>query len=141
MDFYDTPINPERRKRNHIRQLEAPGYKVTIEPVAACLPRNLTRLAALRRVLPPARLLSDFRIRLSAAPAAGNSGLNAVRPAMTWQAAPAKSPLIRAYAGEAGWSSGCSWLRCNTARRLVRHPQPVSGQRSRSQAHCRSAGR
>ena len=34
-DFYDTRINPERRKRNHIRQLEALGYKVTLEPAAA----------------------------------------------------------------------------------------------------------
>ena len=33
-DFYDTRINPERRKRNHIRQLEALGYKVTHEPAA-----------------------------------------------------------------------------------------------------------
>ena len=33
-DFYDTPINPERRKRNHIRQLETLGYKVTLEPAA-----------------------------------------------------------------------------------------------------------
>jgi transposase len=32
--FYDTRINPERRKRNHIRQLEALGYKVTLEPAA-----------------------------------------------------------------------------------------------------------
>jgi transposase len=30
--FYDTRINAERRKRNHIRQLEALGYKVTLEP-------------------------------------------------------------------------------------------------------------
>jgi len=28
-DFYDTRINPERRKRNHICQLEALGYRVT----------------------------------------------------------------------------------------------------------------
>jgi transposase len=34
-DFYDTQINPERRKRNHIRQLETLGYKVTLEPTAA----------------------------------------------------------------------------------------------------------
>ena len=34
-DSYDTRINPERRKRNHIRQLEALGYKVTLEPAAA----------------------------------------------------------------------------------------------------------
>jgi transposase len=34
-DFYDTRINPERRKRDHIRQLEALGYKVTLEPAAA----------------------------------------------------------------------------------------------------------
>ena len=33
-DFYDTCINPERRKRNHIRQLEALGYKVILEPAA-----------------------------------------------------------------------------------------------------------
>ena len=33
-DFYHTRINPERRKRNHIRQLEARGYKVILEPAA-----------------------------------------------------------------------------------------------------------
>jgi transposase len=33
-DFYDTRINPERRKRNHIRQLEALGCKVTLQPAA-----------------------------------------------------------------------------------------------------------
>jgi transposase len=33
-DFYHTRINPERRKRNHIRQLEALGYKVTLQPAA-----------------------------------------------------------------------------------------------------------
>jgi transposase len=33
-DLYDTRINPERRKRNHIRQLEALGYKVSLEPAA-----------------------------------------------------------------------------------------------------------
>ena len=32
--FYDTRVNPERAKRNHIRQLEALGYKVTLEPAA-----------------------------------------------------------------------------------------------------------
>ena len=32
--YYDSRINPERRKRNHIRQLEALGYKVTLEPAA-----------------------------------------------------------------------------------------------------------
>ena len=30
--FYDTRINAERVKRNHIRQLEALGYKVTLQP-------------------------------------------------------------------------------------------------------------
>jgi hypothetical protein len=30
--FYDTRINAERAKRNHIRQLEALGYKVTLQP-------------------------------------------------------------------------------------------------------------
>jgi transposase len=32
--FHDTRINAEHRKRNHIRQLEALGYKVTLEPAA-----------------------------------------------------------------------------------------------------------
>jgi transposase len=33
-DFYTQRIDPERRKRNHIRQLEALGYNVTLEPAA-----------------------------------------------------------------------------------------------------------
>jgi transposase len=33
-DFYATRINPERRKRTHVHQLEALGYKVTLEPAA-----------------------------------------------------------------------------------------------------------
>ncbi|WP_246170452.1 IS110 family transposase [Pseudonocardia hierapolitana] len=33
-DFYDKRINVERRRRNHIHQLEALGYKVTVEPAA-----------------------------------------------------------------------------------------------------------
>ena len=33
-DFYDTRINPERRRRNHVRQLEALGYKVLLERAA-----------------------------------------------------------------------------------------------------------
>lgn len=33
-DFYTTRIDPERRKRNHVRQLEALGYKVTVTPAA-----------------------------------------------------------------------------------------------------------
>ena len=33
-DFYDTHIGADRTKRNHIRQLEALGYKVTLEPAA-----------------------------------------------------------------------------------------------------------
>ena len=32
--YYDSRINPERKKRNHIRELEALGYKVTLEPAA-----------------------------------------------------------------------------------------------------------
>jgi transposase len=34
-DSYDTHTNTERRKRNHIRQLEALGYKVLLEPATA----------------------------------------------------------------------------------------------------------
>ncbi len=33
-DFYDRRINADHSKRNHIRQLEALGYKVTLEPAA-----------------------------------------------------------------------------------------------------------
>ncbi|GAA3609352.1 IS110 family transposase [Nonomuraea rosea] len=33
-DFYDKRIGPERKKRNHIRQLEALGYRVILEPAA-----------------------------------------------------------------------------------------------------------
>ena len=33
-DYYDSRINPERKKRNHIRELQALGYKVTLEPAA-----------------------------------------------------------------------------------------------------------
>ncbi len=33
-DFYDNRLGPDRKKRNHIRQLEALGYKVTLEPTA-----------------------------------------------------------------------------------------------------------
>jgi transposase len=33
-DFYDNHTHPDRKKRNHIRQLEALGYKVTLEPAA-----------------------------------------------------------------------------------------------------------
>jgi transposase len=33
-DFYDNRLGTERRKREHIRQLQALGYKVTLEPAA-----------------------------------------------------------------------------------------------------------
>jgi transposase len=33
-DFYDIRISGDRKKRNHIRQLEALGYRVTLEPAA-----------------------------------------------------------------------------------------------------------
>ena len=33
-DFYDKRLDPERRKRTYIHQLEALGYKVTIKPAA-----------------------------------------------------------------------------------------------------------
>jgi transposase len=33
-DFYETRVDAERRKRNHVRQLEALGYKVILEPAA-----------------------------------------------------------------------------------------------------------
>jgi transposase len=33
-DFYDTHTNAARQKRNHVRQLEALGYKVTLHPAA-----------------------------------------------------------------------------------------------------------
>ena len=33
-DYYNNRTGPERTKRNYIRQLEALGYKVTLEPAA-----------------------------------------------------------------------------------------------------------
>jgi len=33
-DFYDNRTGPEHKKRTHIRQLEALGYKVTLQPTA-----------------------------------------------------------------------------------------------------------
>lgn len=33
-DFYDNRLSPERKRRNHVRQLQELGYKVTLEPVA-----------------------------------------------------------------------------------------------------------
>jgi len=33
-DFYANRLGADRTKRNHIRQLEALGYKVTLEPAA-----------------------------------------------------------------------------------------------------------
>ena len=33
-DYYAARTDPERRKRNHIRQLEALGYTVTLHPAA-----------------------------------------------------------------------------------------------------------
>jgi len=33
-NYYDSRINPERRKRNHVHQLEALGYTVTLQPAA-----------------------------------------------------------------------------------------------------------
>ena len=33
-DFYDTHISNSRKTRNHVRQLQALGYKVTLEPAA-----------------------------------------------------------------------------------------------------------
>lgn len=33
-DFYDTHLNTNNKKRNHIRQLEALGYRVTLQPAA-----------------------------------------------------------------------------------------------------------
>jgi transposase len=33
-DFYDNRLGPERKTRAHVRQLEALGYKVTLEPAA-----------------------------------------------------------------------------------------------------------
>jgi len=39
--YYDSRINPEHKKRNHIRQFEALGYKVTLEPAGLrCVRRD-----------------------------------------------------------------------------------------------------
>jgi transposase len=33
-DYYERHVNTTAKRRNHIRQLEALGYKVTLEPAA-----------------------------------------------------------------------------------------------------------
>jgi transposase len=33
-DFYDSHLNTNNKRRNHVRQLEALGYKVVLEPAA-----------------------------------------------------------------------------------------------------------
>ena len=33
-DHYDSRINPERKKRNHVRELDALGCRVTLQPAA-----------------------------------------------------------------------------------------------------------
>ena len=43
--FYANRTGPDRKKRNHFRQLEALGYKVTLEPAAG---RRFARRAAIR---------------------------------------------------------------------------------------------
>ena len=69
-DFYDTRINPERRKRNHIRQLEALGYKVTLEPAAADPCGNLTRL----RCALPGAAACPLTLRFSDQACSGGAG-------------------------------------------------------------------
>jgi transposase len=32
--YYDSRLNPERKKNNHIREVEALGYRVTLQPAA-----------------------------------------------------------------------------------------------------------
>ena len=33
-DYYESRVNLNRRTRNHVRELQALGYKVTLEPAA-----------------------------------------------------------------------------------------------------------
>jgi hypothetical protein len=60
--FYDPRVNAERRKHNHIRQLEALGDKVTSNPPPDRHPSTLPGpgSAALHRVLPPTYSPSIF---------------------------------------------------------------------------------
>ena len=62
-DFYTSRIDPDRHKRNHVRQLEALGYTVILER-AASLPAPEPHPAplTLRRVLPRTHPGSYFRI-------------------------------------------------------------------------------
>jgi hypothetical protein len=66
--FYDTRINAERAKRNHLRQLEALGYKVTSNPPpesARIQTISATLIGSGQRPDAAARLLTvDFRIRM-----------------------------------------------------------------------------
>ena len=59
--YYAARTDPERRKRKHVRQLEALGYTVILKPAAWAGHSNPAPLT-LRRELPRARALTNFRI-------------------------------------------------------------------------------
>ena len=68
-DYHTNRIDKDRKTRNHIRQLEALGYTVTLDPAARPDPHtqlhNPTRLRKLRRVLSPAHSPQYFPVRRS----------------------------------------------------------------------------
>ena len=51
-DFHDKRINPERKKRTHVHQLDALGYKVTLELVARPAPVPPSPASATSRAEP-----------------------------------------------------------------------------------------
>jgi hypothetical protein len=115
-DFYGTRIDTERRKRNHVRQLEALGYKVTLQPAAqpASIDPAWTRLC---RVLPPAR--PPLILGLGRASALSTrTGAWAVRGS-AWRRRktswPGMSGMCRSSRTRSGWcsaaSSSPSWSR------------------------------
>jgi hypothetical protein len=69
-DFQAPRISPERRTRGHIRQLEAPGCQVTLEPAAYATapPSRLRRHSAGRCRAPLTRRFSDQSLYRCATP-------------------------------------------------------------------------
>ena len=96
--FYDTRINAERAKRNHIRQLEALGYKVTLDPPPepARIPPAWTRLRCAAPGAAACLLIMDFRIRM--------------RPLVQVQPGPQNRPVTSGNAGRSVSRCQSNWM-------------------------------
>src|SRR5664280_642911 len=109
--FYDSRIQPDRKRREHIRQLEALGYRVTLEPAARHKPRS-------HHPMPPSPghprcpLTVDFRIRWS--PPEVRGGMTGCRPEVR------RGPFVAGLPSRS-WCAQCSVVRrvADTSRTTI----------------------